>query len=111
MFRSQGGMPLFERAPDPPAHHNAPETSREAAERIRPKAETLRAAVLGYLVGRGKQGATDEEIQDGLCMSPNTERPRRQELEHMGFVERTQDRRLTRSGRPAVVWVAKGGCQ
>lgn len=82
-------------------------TSHEAAVAIRPAAETLRAKVLEYLRSRGETGATDEEIQDGLGMAQNTERPRRVELVEAGSVVDSGETRKTRSGRKAVIWRAK----
>jgi len=78
-----------------------------AAERIEPTAGTLRAVVLEYVRNCGEIGATDEEMQIALEMNPSTQRPRRQELEKMGFIRR-MDRftRPTRSGRSAVIFIA-----
>lgn len=89
-----------------PAHNSTP-TSRAAAERIEPTAGTLRAVVLEYVRNCGEIGATDEEMQIALEMNPSTQRPRRQELEKMGFIRR-MDRftRPTRSGRSAVIFIA-----
>jgi hypothetical protein len=86
-----------------PAHNGTP-TSRAAAERIEPAAGTLRRQVLDYIRARGEQGATDEEMQDALRMNPSTQRPRRIELCDMGWVERTDTTRKTRSGRDAAVY-------
>jgi predicted ArsR family transcriptional regulator len=49
-------------------------------------------------------GLTDEEIQTALGLNPSTERPRRVELVERGMVEDSGARRMTRSGRSAVVW-------
>ncbi len=56
------------------------DTSREAAEQIAPVAGALAAQVLVFVVQAGENGATDHEIQQGLGMSGDTERPRRWEL-------------------------------
>lgn len=80
------------------------ETSEEAAERIEPSVETLRGKVLRFVRSCGDNGATDEEVQDALSMNPSTERPRRIELERLGFVQDSGKIRLTRSNRKAVVW-------
>jgi hypothetical protein len=42
-------------------------------------------------------------------MDPNTERPRRRELQLNGLVRDSGERRLNRSGRRAVVWEATEG--
>jgi hypothetical protein len=88
-----------------PATNGTP-TSSAAAERIAPTAGTLRAAVLDYVRNCKTHGATDEEMQVALQMNPSTQRPRRQELEKMGWVVRTERTRLTKSGRHAVIFVA-----
>lgn len=82
------------------------DTSRQAAEEIKPKSSTLRGIVYGFLVARGAQGATDEEIQDGLAMNPSTERPRRIELIDAGLAQDSGTTRKTRAGRSATVWTA-----
>ena len=84
------------------------ETSRAAAERIAPNANTLRAAVYAFLVRCERHGATDEEVCDALGMGGSTERPRRVELVDGGFVVDSGRQRQTRSGRRAVVWMTKG---
>lgn len=80
-------------------------TSIESAKQIEPAAGTLRRAVYEFIWGRAVLGATDEEIQDGLGMAQNTERPRRRELQLGGFIQDSGNTRTTRSGRKAVVWV------
>ena len=85
-------------------HQPHSETSREAAEEIRPVAGELRKAVFVYIKQHG--GATDEEVQKALEMSPNTQRPRRVELVDRGMVRDSGQKRRTKSGRKAVVWEA-----
>lgn len=89
----------------PPYQRHSP-TSREAAERIRPNAGTLRAMVLEFIMARGEAGATDEEVQAALSLSGSTQRPRRVELCDAGLVVDAGLRRETASGRRAVAWVA-----
>ena len=84
------------------------ETSKAAADAGRSWAATERERVLRFLRRRGWTGATDEEIQYGLPMQPNTQRPRRVELVRAGTVEDSGRRRRTRAGRQAVVWVVAG---
>lgn len=93
-------------AVDLPPFQAHSETSRAAAVEIKPDASSLRRKVLAYLEERGKWGATDEEMQRGLDMPPNTQRPRRVELVTAGSVEDSGRQRKTLSGRNAVVWVA-----
>lgn len=99
---STEGLPLFSQ---PPAQAHSP-TSQAAARQIRPDASRLRGRVLGLLLERGEQGATDEELQLALSMNPSTERPRRIELVEAGAVRDSGRTRPTRSGRKAVVWQA-----
>jgi len=82
-------------------------TSDAAAMAISESAHTLRARVLGYLLGLRERGATDEEAQHALGMNPSTQRPRRGELVEQGLVRDSGRTRATLSGRQAVVWVAE----
>jgi hypothetical protein len=79
-------------------------TSEAAADRIAPSANAVRARVLEYLEKRGDYGATDYEIQRDLAMGGSTQRPRRRELEQLGFIQQAQHKRPTASGRLAWVW-------
>lgn len=91
--------------PEPPAQRHSL-TSTEAAERIRPDANTLRMAVYRHLLAAGDDGLTDEQMQEGIPMQPSTQRPRRIELVGMGLARDSGRTRPTRSGRKATVWVA-----
>ncbi len=119
---SRGPMtrrPLTVAGQDMPAPHSGGATSRAAASEIRGEAKTQRRQVLAFLIGRGAEGATDEEMQIALGMAGNTQRPRRRELEKLRLIEprfidgASDDRhpegqhavtRPTQSGREAVVW-------
>lgn len=57
-------------------------------------------------MNRGSNGATDEQMQDGLDMRGSTQRPRRVELMNMGLVIETNRKRKNVSGRNANVYVA-----
>lgn len=72
------------------------------------KKETTRQAVLDYITKAEAHGATDEEIQKALGMSPHSECPRRGELVQMGLVEKSGTWRYTSSHKKATVWVATG---
>jgi hypothetical protein len=90
-----------------PARRNAPTgTSEPAARRIEGGAGTLRERILGYLRGRGPDGATDDEAETALCIKPQTYTPRRHELVTLGLVIDSGRRRRTASGRHAAVWIA-----
>lgn len=66
--------------------------------------DTLRTAVLNYL--RRSGGATDDEGARATGIQPNTYRPRRLELEEMGLVVDTGERKPTGRGRSAAVYAA-----
>jgi hypothetical protein len=83
--------------------HSNPTTSKEAAEAIKPSVSTLRAKVLAYLVVY--PNSTDEDMQLGLDMDGNTQRPRRRELELQGKIRSTGIKKLS-SGRNAKTWAA-----
>jgi len=86
----------------------ARDTSTQAAVSVRGKAATLRQQVYEHLHSKGRYGATDEEMQDALEMNPSTQRPRRKELETNNQITDSGQRRRTRSGRNAIVWVITG---
>jgi hypothetical protein len=65
-----------------------------------------RAAVLRFIESRGRDGATDEEIQIGLGMNPSTERPRRVELFEARLICKGVFQRQTRARRWANAYLA-----
>lgn len=81
----------------------AKDTSREAALRVFPRTGTQRARVLD-IISASISGLTDEEMQNILSMSPNSQRPRRNELVKGGWVEDSGKQRKTKSGAFAEVW-------
>ena len=83
------------------------DTSIAAATKARPKAPAYRTAILGYLVGRGALGATNEEISLAMGIKIQTVCPRMKELREAGTVVAAGAWRPTESGRDAVVWVAR----
>jgi hypothetical protein len=86
-----------------PAHQKHSPTSRAAADSIKPRVGPLHARILeqlDYLQNlRGRDGATDEELQQDLDMPANT-----RELQNMGLIVDSGTTRKTKSGRAAVVW-------
>jgi hypothetical protein len=58
-------------------------------------------AVLKFIRDRGASGATDKQIQSGLSMCGDTQRPRRRELEQAGLIREADH---TRNGLK--VWLA-----
>lgn len=93
-----------------PKYIRGSETSRAAVEQLT-NPNTKRAAVLRFIESRGRVGATDDEIQIGLGMSPSTERPRRIELFEARRICRTGNVRRTRTGRLAAVYMAAAWVQ
>lgn len=77
-------------------------TSKAAHDQIQPSIGELHERIVRRLVDGG---LTDEELQERLGMAANTERPRRVELEEAGRVIDSGQRRKTKSGRAAVVWI------
>ncbi len=82
---------------------NGTPTSSAAAKSVAPSTHTLRVELLTWLSGQA-YGATDEEMQHGVPMAPNTQRPRRGELVSLGCVRDSGRTRPTQAGRQAVVW-------
>lgn len=74
------------------------------ASQTRGKKSADHRRIVDYLAA-GPDGATDEEIADGLAMNPSTVKPRRGELVEAGRVVAAGERK-TKSGRRAVVWKA-----
>lgn len=99
---------LFDDDPRSPPAQSHSETSKAAAVQIAPVAGRLRQRVYEWLLSRGEIGATDEEIQEALAMGGSTARPRRVELLEQHRIRDSGQKRPTRSGRAAVVWVAIG---
>jgi predicted transcriptional regulator len=81
-------------------------TSEAAADSLIDAAVTLRERVYRVIVAQAASGTTDDEIEQILKLRHQTVSARRRELELLGRVERTADRRRTSSGRFAAVYVA-----
>lgn len=86
--------------------HSGTDTSRAAAREMSPLASTLNLRVFRFIVDRSDDGATDFDIQAGLGLSGDTERPRRWTLQKCGLVKDSGARRDSPSGRAAIVYVA-----
>lgn len=82
------------------------QTSREAQRSVKPDVQRYRDSVLSFIRGMGTDGATDDQMQDVIPMNPSTQRPRRIELAQDGLIIRSGDKRKTRTGRRADVWIA-----
>lgn len=113
-------LPLFARTPeqapavpvvvprvDPP-FRAASSTSRAAAEAIKPKRASQAERILAFLRERGDEGATIEEISLALKIKESSVCARLGwDLIKVGAVEQAERERLTTSGLPAKVCLAK----
>ena len=97
-------MPQLNLDFDAPA--GAMDTSRAAAQTIRPTLKKLQRLVLAAVRRAGKSGKTDDELVCDIGMLSDTLRARRCELRDAGLVKDSGRRRKTRRGRQAAVWVA-----
>jgi len=80
-------------------------TSTEAAESVSETKDTQRQRVYEAIRDSGRNGMTDDQMQEDLGIEGNSQRPRRRELQALGRIQMSTLRRETRSGRTAVVWV------
>lgn len=102
-YYSLAALPLFAAPARAPAVQQS-RTSMAAADALTPQTlNALQRQVVEFLHQRGEHGATDEEMQGGIPMDPNTQRPRRRELAKRGLVVEAGERK-TRSGKKATVW-------
>ena len=95
--------PLYD--DDLPAHVADSDTSVEAAESMTLLAPKLRDLVAAELRRRGGWGATNDELEEHMDIKHQTLSPRVRELVQHGKVKDSGQRRRTRSGRFATVWV------
>jgi hypothetical protein len=80
------------------------DTSKAAADAMAPHTTPLQQVVRDYLREHGP--STDEEMQAGIPMGANTQRPRRVELVGKGYVVDSGKTRTGTSGKQAVIWKA-----
>jgi hypothetical protein len=81
--------------------------SREAAERIAPKVEVQRAAVLRVIAEAGSYGATGDEIAAKLDWLVYAVRPRTSDLRKESAIFDSQRRRPNPGGTRTIVWVTR----
>lgn len=93
-------LKLFGKYPYQPGYQDT-DTSREAAEVMKPRAGTLREKVWGYFQ---RKNCTADEIATYLGESVLAVRPRVTELARQGLIADTGVRRKNNSGRKAIVW-------
>ena len=87
-----------------PRHADAHDTELEANERAYPYSGA-RAEAAFELYSR-PEGATDDEVHRILGVPYSSVQPTRHQLMKLGIVVKSDDRRPTRFGRPAIVWRA-----
>jgi len=90
--------------PDPPARKRGPATSKAAARSMRSAAPSIRDRVLLHIADVGERGATNEQLADALGLRMSTVTARVNELSKRGYVRDSGERRVTTSGRSAIVW-------
>ena len=87
----------------PGARATDPNTSHEAADRVRPRAATDRGRVL-LVHAKYLSGLTDFELAERMDRQQTSVGKRRGELRDAGFIEATKDLRPAPSGSRAIVW-------
>ena len=83
---------------------NAKDTSIEAAKSIMLALPNIEAAVYEYAAMRGKQGFTDDEMNEHFKTHKSTYRARRSTLVEKGFIEDTGLLVMGPNGRNMTVW-------
>lgn len=85
------------------------DTSLDAYAASQPHLGPLQEKVYAAILASGKEGMTDQEIQEKLVLPLQTQIPRRYELHQQGLIERNGKKRITQHNRQAHVWVASHG--
>ena len=80
------------------------DTSKEAAESMRDHVSGIAQSILSHI--RRGSGATCDEVEIALDLTHQTASARINWLRNQGYLIDSKARRLTRSGRKAVVWHA-----
>ena len=83
---------------------DAKDTSVEAAKSIMLALPNIEAAVYEYAAMRGKQGFTDNEMNEHFKTHKSTYRARRSTLVEKGFIEDTGLLVMGPNGRNMTVW-------
>ena len=95
----------FSKPEVPHSGKNCPETSYDAAHKVRFSAKAIRAKVYKFIKSKGEHGATAGEIHAHFQLGRNTTSPRITELKDDGWIEKTELRRKNNLGNKEVVWV------
>lgn len=99
------GDALSDPLAETPGRHHGRATEKAAAYDVLPRSGTQRLRVLYAIARAGWRGRTDQELEDELEMQRPSPGNRRGELMTGGWVRDSGERRPTRTGNPAVVWV------
>jgi sulfur relay (sulfurtransferase) DsrC/TusE family protein len=86
---------------------NDPQTSRDAAKKTAKDLTALQWDVLHYIQDQGEHGCTDDELNIAFDCITSRYRSRRSELTKMGKIVPSGEKRATRGGSPANVWIHK----
>ena len=86
--------------------NQAKATSRDAANRVYPRSGSIRLEVYEFLIRRGLDGATDQEIESNLNLDGNTVRPTRKTLEQDELIVDSGTTRSNHNGNQCIVWRA-----
>ena len=81
------------------------DTSRDAAESMRPHVSAIERDVLAFVKRAGAMGTTCDEIEDRMKLAHQTASARLKGLADKGLIKDSGVRRPTRSGRAARVYV------
>lgn len=101
----EGQLRLGEPIPPPMVRREDPDTSKDAAVRVRKSAGRLRHLVL-VAHQLAPNGLTDDELAERYPEeNPPSLGKRRSELAAEGHVRDSGRRRMTRRGSSAIVWV------
>lgn len=84
-------------------HREGPDTERAAAHKVARKVVGRRLEALKVLAEMSKASGSDIAKTAGL--SPLMIRPRLTELQDMGLIEDTRDRKENAWGNPEIVWI------
>lgn len=88
-----------------PPHVAGSDTSAAAAASIQSAAASMRRKILAYIEKCGERGSTDDELEVAFEYRHQTASARRRELELRGCIRKSDQRRETRSGCTAGVYV------
>lgn len=103
----RGTLDMFAEYPHSPGWKKR-ETSAEAAAAVAPRASALRARCLAE-VAAAPRGLTGNELAERLGWDICSVRPRLTELDRLGKIRNSGERRKTPSGCSAIVWVVVEG--